>query len=96
MDLPERLMMMVSFSSVFVNGLHPQCSLTPEGLEQLRCRLFCFGVEKSNAYKAPGAVIEGVPATSVSPEIGLMGALRIMTPLHAAAGICTARPRKYA
>jgi hypothetical protein len=74
MDLPERLMMMVSFSSVFVNGLHPQCSLTPEGREQLRCRHFCFGVEKSTAYEVPGGVIEGVSATWVSPEIGLMSA----------------------
>jgi hypothetical protein len=36
-------------------------------------------VEKSNAYKAPGAVIEGVPATWVFPEIGLLSALATMT-----------------
>jgi len=39
---------------------------------------FFFGVEKSTAYKAPGAEIEGVPATSVSPEIDLMSALSVM------------------
>ena len=78
MDLSGRLMMMVSSSSVFVNRLPPQRSLTPEGREKLRVRLFGFGVEKSTAYKAPEAAIEGVPATGLSPEIDLMSALSIM------------------
>ena len=69
MDLPERLMMMVSFSSVFVNGLQHSAVSRPKGGSSSGAAFFCFGVEKSNAYKAPGAVIEGVPATWASPEI---------------------------
>jgi hypothetical protein len=67
-------MMMVSSSSVFVNRLPPQCSITPEGREKLRFQLFGFGVEKPTVYNSPGAAIEGVAATWLSPEIDLMSA----------------------
>ena len=66
---------MVSSSSVFVKRLPPQGGLTPEGREKLRIRRFGFGEEKSTAYKAPGAAIEGVGATKLSPETGVMGML---------------------
>ena len=63
--------MIVSLSSVFVNGLPPQCGLAPEGREKLRFRFFGFGMEKPTAYNAAGAAISRVPATSVSPAIEL-------------------------
>jgi hypothetical protein len=52
-------------------------------------------VAKSAAYKSPGAAIEGVPATWVSPEIDLMSALSVMSRRHAAAGNDSARAPKY-
>jgi hypothetical protein len=54
-----------------------------------------IGVEKLTAYKSPGAAIEGVPATWVSPEIELMSALSVMSHRHAAAGNGSAMAPKY-
>lgn len=89
-------MMIVSSSSVFVNRLPPQCSLTPEGREKLWVRAFGFGAEKSTVYKAPGAAIEGVAAIWISPEIDVMDAVVVTVDLQAAAGSFLADAPKYA
>src|SRR5882762_8101677 len=68
-------MMIVASSSVFVNGLPPQCGLASEGREKLRFRFFGFGMEKLTTYNAAGAAISRVPATSVSPAIELTDAM---------------------
>jgi hypothetical protein len=70
-------------------------SHAPKGREKLPFRFFGRGVEKSNAYKAPGAAIEGVPATLLFPEIDLMSALSVMAHRHAAAGNGSAMAPKY-
>jgi hypothetical protein len=70
-------------------------SHAPKGREKRRFRDFGFGVKNPTAYKAPGAAIEGVPATWVSPKIGLMSALSVMVHLHAAADNGSARAPKY-
>jgi hypothetical protein len=70
-------------------------SHAPKGREKLRFRYFGFGVKNPTAYKAPGAAIEGVPATLVSVEIGLMSALSVMVHLQAATGSGSARAPKY-
>jgi hypothetical protein len=67
----------------------------PKGGSSSGAGVFCFGVEKSNAYKAPGAVIEGVPATWVSPKIGPLSALSVMASRHAACDNGSARAPKY-
>jgi hypothetical protein len=53
-DLPERLMMMVSSASVFVNRFPPQCSLTPQGREKLRARL---GVKRRVNIELQAAIV---------------------------------------
>ena len=87
--------MIVSLSSVFVNGLPPQCGLAPEGREKLRFRFFGFGMEKPTAYNAAGAAISRVPATSVSPAIELTDAWAVMAASQAAARVVWANAPKY-
>ena len=72
------MMMMVSSSSVFVNRLRRSAVSRPKGGRSSGSGFLAIGVEKATAYKAPGAAIEGVPATWVSPEIDLMSALSVM------------------
>jgi hypothetical protein len=88
-------MMMVSSSSVFVNRLRRSAVSRPKGGRSSGSGFLAFGVEKSTAYKSPGAAIEEVPATWVSPEIELMSALSVMSHRHAAAGNGSAMAPKY-
>src|SRR6266513_1039205 len=61
-------MMIVSLCSLFVNPL-PAAQSPAVGGRSSGSGFLDLGVQKSTAYKAPGATIARLPATWVSPEI---------------------------
>jgi hypothetical protein len=64
------MMMMVFSSSVFVNRIRRSAVSCPKGGRSSGSGCFLsVDVEKSTAYRSPRAVIEGVPATWVSPDL---------------------------
>ena len=93
MDLPERLMMMVSSSAVLVNRLQESRSAAAGGRSALEIG-FLHRNGKATAYKAPGAAIEGVRATSVAPEIDVLKRFAVIA-AYAAASVEGARASKY-
>jgi hypothetical protein len=80
-----RLIMIVSCSSLCVDRLRvaPQSAEAP-------ISAFLFPSGRSTAYKVPGAVIDGVPATSASPENPAMG---LVTTIYV--GFAVASSPKY-
>ena len=74
MDLPGRLIMIVSSSSFFVNSLEQAQSAAFSG----RSSGFFFGLKNPTAVKAPGADFSQGPATCASPEISVASALSVM------------------
>lgn len=86
--------MIVSLSSLFVNPL-PAAQSPAVGGRSSGSGFLDLAVQKSTAYKAPGATIARLPATWVSPEIDLMKALAATVALQAAAGMVLASASKY-
>jgi hypothetical protein len=88
-----RLMMLPVFSSsLFVNRI-PQAQSAAEG-GRSSGGFFLGFVPKATAYKALGAAIERVPATSVPPENPVMKLFAVIA-IYAATGVAAASSPKY-
>ena len=87
-------MMIVSSSSVCVNRLRVTRS-TVAGGGSGALEVFGCSVEKSTAYKAPGAAIATVPLPVLPPIIAFMNTSAVTVDPHAAAGVKLASAPKY-
>jgi hypothetical protein len=86
--------MMSSFflSSLFINRIPEPRSAGEAGRSSSG---FFFGLcPEATAYKARGAAIDRVPATSVSPEFAVMKPFSVIA-VYAAAGVAAASSPKY-
>jgi hypothetical protein len=91
-DLAERLMMMVSFSSFLVNGLPAVQSDAKGG----RRSAFRRGLEKSERIGSPISRSLKVPATSAPPGISMLDRVTIIFARQAAIAGVGLRAAKYA
>jgi hypothetical protein len=85
--------MIVSCFLLFVNRLRVARSAAAGGRSS-DVELFRFGLGKSTSYKASGAAIGGVPATSVPRENPRMKPLADIG-IYAATGVVAASSPKY-
>jgi hypothetical protein len=85
--------MIVSCSLPFVNRLRLARSAAAGGRSS-DVGFFRLGLRKSTAYKAPGAAIDRLPATSVPPDNPVMKPFAVIA-IYAATSVAAASSPKY-
>jgi len=87
------MMSLLFLSSLFVNRIPETQSAAAGGSSS--SGFFVVSALKSTAYKAPGAAIDGVPATLIPPENPILDRCTVMMIAQAATAIVSPSVPKY-